>query len=214
LRDLREQETGMEASTWSEFKDKATLIETRIAHEINLMGQRMTWLVTSQAFLFAGWMQLVKSSDLGSEVPLPDDAKLLFYVVPTIGLGVAIAGWAAIAAAMLMVDTLVVDRAGIDDQLDLTRMSPRRARPWTRIAGHAPTEILPPLFVTAWLIVIVRELSQDSSWLLMITWLFVVWLMYRGQITYERHAESKTLADEAAAKAAAANPDDASARAP
>jgi len=203
----------------AEVKDTAMFIETRISHEITLMGQRMTWLVTSQAFLFAAWVQLVKaqgsSGATGSGAAAcssaGDSAELLLYLIPAVGLGVSLAGWVAIAAAMRMVDLLVTDRASIDGPLGLRAMSPLRPSPWTRIAGHAPTGVLPPLFVGAWVMVVLVSVGRwtNASILTGTAVAFSGYLVFWLSWTTRRHRQSVVEAkgkEAMAAQDAAASP--------
>jgi hypothetical protein len=139
----------------SGFKDLATLVEARLAHEFNLAGHRMGWLVTSQAFLFAAWNQLVKND------PLPDQ-KILTYLIPIVGLVTALVGGISLLAAMRITDYLVTDRAKFDELLGLRPLSPLRDASWTRFAGHLPPGVLPPLFASTWIAVIVRTHCPES----------------------------------------------------
>lgn len=177
----------------TEIKDRATLLETRLSHEFALMGQRMTWLVTSQAFLFTAWVQLVKTDPLG------DAATLLLVVLPVIGLGVSLAAAYSINAAMRMVDVLVIDRAAIDGMLGLTAMSPLRRDDWTRVAGHAPTVFLPPLFVAAWLVVLANNLIWDRELETAIVVGFVIVVVRAFLRSWREHGESRILASVKAA---------------
>jgi len=126
------------------MKDRATLNEARLAHEFNLGGQRMSWLVTSQAFLFAAWVQAIKESHLS------DDLKYLIGLVPSVGILVAIIGWVAVLAAQRVTDHLVAERAKYDEPLQLLGMGLDRDDDWTRLLGHLPGAVLPPVFGLAW----------------------------------------------------------------
>ena len=160
---LEKPATGKDKLTVA--KDRLTLLETRLAHEFNLAGHRMSWLVTSQAFLFTAWVQLSRVA----EQSLPRTSfersrmDLLFTLIPCIGIITAIAGGVATWAAMRMTDYLVTDRADFDGDLGLRDMSPLRESSWTRWIGQMPPGILPASFVIAWLTIVARDQRQFSS---------------------------------------------------
>ena len=193
---------NVDPEIWSEVKDQAFVVETRIAHEINLLGQRTTWLVMSQAFLFAAWVQLAIHQDPpGTSTPSKID--ILFYVIPCIGLGVSIAATFSIWAAMRMIDARIIDRVVIDKVLGLTEMGPNRKESWTRLAGHAPTEILPPLFVVAWSAVLVQKVSSwPNDTILMDSGIVLgIWLGVRLAYTLHGHWRARIKAGHLVAEA-------------
>src|SRR6185369_17959977 len=62
----------------------------KVERELDLIGQRMTWLVTSQSFLFTAWVAAKK------ENPAPS----LALVVSVIGFAIALPAFSAVCAAM------------------------------------------------------------------------------------------------------------------
>lgn len=144
-------------------KDCATLTEARLAHEFNLGGQRMSWLVTSQAFLFAAWVQIARFN-LPPEGSASDDLQHLSVLVPIVGLLVAGVGWFAVLAAQRVTDHLVAERVKYDATLNLLRMDIGREDPWTRFVGHLPGAVLPPVFVVAWGTVLARRMHYLSTY--------------------------------------------------
>jgi hypothetical protein len=62
---------------------KLNLIAFKIQHEDDLIGQRTTWLVMSQSFLFGAFVAVVAEvSRAGTVPPL---ARLLLLVIPLVG---------------------------------------------------------------------------------------------------------------------------------
>jgi hypothetical protein len=144
-----------------EFKDdgtRATIVEMRLGHEFALMTQRITALVTSQAFLFAAWTSTLLASESVRET-----VGFLRFLLPSVGFMIAVITGVAIAAAMAMIDHLVVERARFDANLGLRAASPLRRIGWTRWAGHLASGMLPPLFAIAWITVLVRILSSQAA---------------------------------------------------
>jgi hypothetical protein len=161
-------------------KDAATLIEARLAHEFNLAGHRMTWLVTSQAFLFAGWVQLLKAGDAQRQGA---DMRLLMALIPVIGFMTAVTGGFAVAGAMRNTDYLVTDRAEFDRVLGLRDLSPLRKSRWTRWAGQTPPGVLPSLFAVAWMTVGTRLLVGNTGCLSTRTLLYLGAALYLVCVT-------------------------------
>ncbi len=170
-------------------KDRATLLEWRLGHEFTLTGHRMGWLVTSQAFLFAAWTTSVNSDHIDR-----GEVRILWYLMPVVGIAIAIAGGISVSAAVHVIDLLVLERARYDGLLDLAPLGPTRKGSWTRVAGHVPTGVLPSLFVMAWVVLLLQRLRPHCSpedllvralgfWLTYV----IVWLVFALQ----RHHQSR-----------------------
>jgi hypothetical protein len=63
---------------------KLNLIASKIAHEDNLVGQRVTWLVMSQSFLFGAFAALLASMSHGTAPARVAD--VLEIVIPLVGI--------------------------------------------------------------------------------------------------------------------------------
>jgi hypothetical protein len=147
---------------WNQLKDAAALIETKIGHELNLIGQRMTWLVLSESFLFAAWINIGSSRFSAKQ-------WLLYKVVWTIGFASAALALAATRAALLVGDALLEAREYVEDCLRalalshgdklFPRLGPNRdgRTRWTHITGALPATFLPPLFMGAWLAIALQS---------------------------------------------------------
>lgn len=77
-------------------------------------------------------------------------------------------------------------------------MSPLRAHAWTRLYGHVPTELLPPLFSIAWAAVVFRELTArlGGAWsngevATLFGSLLFAWLLWRTGAVLADHKHSK-----------------------
>jgi len=62
---------------------KLTMIASQIQHEDDLMGQRTTWLVVSQSFLFGTFVAVIGLS--GQTGMAASFAKLLLVLIPLVG---------------------------------------------------------------------------------------------------------------------------------
>lgn len=120
----------------------------KVERELELIGQRMTWLVTSQAFLFAAWIQ--------AKTP---DARSLALVVSCIGFAIAVPAIFSICAALR-----VLKRTGgyymqaVEIALGLPPMGTQRQDPITIHFGNWPAIFLPSIFAGTWVAVGVNTL--------------------------------------------------------
>jgi len=115
----------------------------KVGRELDLIGQRMTWLVTSQAFLFTAWVNAKKEVD--------SNLFALSLVVSTIGLSIALVAYGAICAALRVLarmGTLYLE--SVEISLGLPPMGANREEPETLRRGNWPALFLPPIFAGIW----------------------------------------------------------------
>jgi hypothetical protein len=107
---------------WSEFEDRVIVdykrVRSQIEHEDTLTNHRMTWLLTSNAFLFTGFaLTLSAISKDKVEPDLLRLAKWLFTIIPILGLAVCYISGRVIDAALCQIRDLQgwwVDRLKTD----------------------------------------------------------------------------------------------------
>jgi hypothetical protein len=75
---------------------RLSAIASAIEHEDNLIGQRTTWLVMGQSFLFAAFASLIGQGDVTA---LTRGVKLMRLLVPLVGLLMPILVLLAVSAA-------------------------------------------------------------------------------------------------------------------
>jgi hypothetical protein len=90
---------------------KLNLIDSKIAHEDNLVGQRMTWLVMSQSFLFGAFAAVV--TEMGREATTSPLAKLVRVVIALVGILVPFMVLLALGAATVALSLWRAERARI-----------------------------------------------------------------------------------------------------
>jgi hypothetical protein len=113
--------------------------DTKVSHELDLIGHRMTWLVTSQAFLFAGW------------VTVASNEPKLALVIAIVGLSVSLVAFLGIGAALRVLDRMgSLYLAAVEAALCLPEMGSRRADAWTIKFGNWPAVVIPPVFAGVW----------------------------------------------------------------
>ena len=110
----------------------------KVAHELNLILHRMTWLVTSQSFLFLVW---------GGHL---DNFKLSL-VISLVGFTISSVAFVAIGAALRMLDRMGARYLDtVEGALQLPKMGYGRQDWWTTPAGNLTALLIPPVFMGVW----------------------------------------------------------------
>jgi hypothetical protein len=127
-------------------------IRKRIEHEDNLLNQRVSWIVSSQAFLLTGYAILVNApSQLRSE-QLVRDHTLLMKLIPLTSICITVLLWFGILAGIL----------AMRDLRACARAHPGyegghiQGRPLTRVIGLATPALVPVVFLITWLLLMWR----------------------------------------------------------
>jgi hypothetical protein len=135
----------------------ASLIESKIAHEIQLTGHRMTWLMISQSFLLSALASLASKREGALWV-------LIWPMFPVVGISSCLLGLFAVGAAREVMGVLSERRAQIEDRLNSRYLAKCAAQPrlgaleerlperlrWSGRLGALPGLLLPWLFIGAW----------------------------------------------------------------
>jgi uncharacterized membrane protein YeiB len=75
---------------------KLNAIASEIKHEDDLIGQRTTWLVMGQSFMFAAFASLIQQDDIGA---IARGVKLMRILIPLVGLLMPVLVLLAVSAA-------------------------------------------------------------------------------------------------------------------
>lgn len=127
-------------------------IRRRIEHEDNLLNQRVSWLVSSQAFLLTGYAILLNAPlDLRTEQHVRDHA-LLMKLIPITSLCITVLLWIAMLAGIAAMRALRAC-AQKHPTNDASHIQGSRA---TRILGLAPIALIPAVFLVTWLLIVMR----------------------------------------------------------
>jgi hypothetical protein len=121
------------------FIEKRKLAHARWWQEDSLVNNRLTWLLTSQSFLFAGYGFIARASHTN----LTPEQQALIKALPWLGLSICIVIALAIKAAwdaQGILESRYCDelriKVGVDDE--------------TNSAGRIPGSLLPVIFVCCW----------------------------------------------------------------
>ena len=125
-----------------------------IKAEFDLVGVRMTWLVTSEAFLFAAFATCVMNLK-GKDHALPTTIRLLIGMLPILGMIIALLVHIAIRAAHRATERLKADREALMGALPAhLRISLISSRDPEHSAGNLPAKNIPMLIVVVWLLIL------------------------------------------------------------
>jgi hypothetical protein len=126
----------------------------RIEHEDNLIIQRLSWLVASQSFLFTAYA--ITTNGLSSLDPkiasrFVEQSGLLFRLIPTVAIGVALLIYISILAALKAIRQM---RHLYQSKSPTPELPPIQTSATTRLLGLFAPLVLPLLFVSVWLVLL------------------------------------------------------------
>lgn len=127
-------------------------LRRRIEHEDNLLNQRVSWIVSSQAFLLTGYAILLNAPlDLRTPGHARDNA-LLLKLIPITSIAITLLLWIAMLAGIAAMRSL---RSCANTHSGFAANHIQGAAA-TRVLGLAPIALVPPVFLITWLLIIVR----------------------------------------------------------
>jgi hypothetical protein len=136
--------------------DLYRLFRSRIEHEDNLIIQRLSLLVASQSFLFTAYAITTNgltSIDMKSAGRFAEQASLLFRLIPTVAICVALLIYIGILAALKAIGQIrrMYRAKGLS-----TELPPIQTAATTRLLGLSAPLLLPLLFVSVWLVLLIN----------------------------------------------------------
>lgn len=128
----------------------SNLIETKIAHELNLINHRVSWLATSQTFLV-----LAMATMLNGLPSTPHYAIMVLVIgLPIVGLAVCFQVWLAVRAAFeVLQKNLLPHRAELVRELNRlsgTQFAELGTDRLTDFKGSLPAKYIPLTFLIWW----------------------------------------------------------------
>jgi hypothetical protein len=132
------------------MNEKLEALRRRIEHEDNLVNQRLSWLVASQAFMLTAFAILL-NAPLNSLVPAYYAANhLLVSLLPYAAIACVLVIWITLVGAIWSMTLLRAKAAGITLPNDIPVQSPAVIRGLGLVAPIG----IPGIFLTLWLAVI------------------------------------------------------------
>src|SRR2546422_4795974 len=126
------------------------IIRRRLEHEDNLVNQRLSWILMSQAFLLTGYAILLNApTDLRSEMYARHQG-LLMWLIPLTGTVTVLLIWVSIVGALLAMRDLRA-RAATHPGFDSSHIQGRGITRW--LGMEAPL-LVPAVFLLSWLLII------------------------------------------------------------
>ena len=140
-------------------EDLYKIVREQIEHEDNLNTQRLNWFLSSQAFLFSAYAIVL--SGLAPTNPPRSAAnhgqmKLLLVAVPILAIIASFLILTTIAAGTIAMHELRARFAPYDDAAADLQLPPIQGRSLTRILGLCGPILLPILFLTIWLVLLIH----------------------------------------------------------
>jgi len=130
-------------------------VRSQIEHEDNLVSQRLSWFLASQAFLFTAYAISLNGPTPLHFQNLEAQAKLLMVLLPVLALSSAFLIWVSVLAGLWAMRTLriVFERSAgkLPAQLPSVQTTGRAL-----LAGQLGPVFIPPMFIAVWLILLLR----------------------------------------------------------
>jgi len=135
------------------------ILRDQLQHEDNLITQRLSWLMGSQAFLFTAYAIVLNGPERPKNALIGALQDYLLGTVPTVGLlSAALIYLSIIAGALAMFNIHRFAWNFCDDAA--VRFPPFRGSKLTRYMGFASPLLLPPIFIVVWLLLWSRGLCH------------------------------------------------------
>jgi hypothetical protein len=125
--------------------------------EFDLIAGRMSWLVIAESFIFSAFATVI--ANYRPDHPVVEGLRFLAWILPIVGMFLAVAVYLAILAALSAIDTLKRQRdrmmAGLPPHLRIDLISARsRQQWWGNLSAHA----IPPVLFLVWVAALVFAL--------------------------------------------------------
>jgi hypothetical protein len=125
--------------------------------EFDLVAGRMSWLVISESFIFSAFATAMAS--YRPDHPAVNGLRFLAWVLPFVGMLLAVSVYAAILAALSAIDSMKRQRdrlmAGLPSHLRVDLISAQSRLQWW---GNLPVHAIPPVLFLVWVVAYVFAL--------------------------------------------------------
>jgi hypothetical protein len=129
--------------------ERYNILRDQLQHEDNLITQRLSWLMGSQAFLFTAYAIVLNGPERPKNALIGSLQDYLLGTLPAVGLlSAALIYLSILAGAIAMFNIYRFARNFCNDAV--VRFPPLRGRRLTRYMGFASPFLLPPIFIVVW----------------------------------------------------------------
>ena len=139
----------VEEMEWREY----TFFHEELRHEDNLINQRVSWLIGSQAFLLGGFATLINSGGTANASGLSRIKGAMLTGLPIAGLAAVFAGYVTILAAVMHVHGVrqMLAHRQLKEMPSLHSWDSTQL--WMGLSGPLAT---PLVFVAFWIIILTK----------------------------------------------------------
>jgi hypothetical protein len=134
------------------------IIRSQIEHEDNLINQRLSWFVASQAFLFSAYAILLNAPSQARLEGFARQQEILFFLIPLVAIGVGILIYITVIAAMLATANLRRLLKTHMNEKDSALLPPVQGYRQTLLLGQASPILMPFLFMISWIVLLIKSL--------------------------------------------------------
>jgi len=157
------------------LREDAAIFREMIYQENELRNQRITWLITFNAFLFAGLGFIIKDDSQAPDFLGPNTPLYLFLVLSFLGMAISVCAFLMIAQGNAATKSLLIDWDNYPDKgiyrgppviglgHDPKDKNPMESGFWKAVIGHGKRQkrisgatlhvLIPTLLFTAWLFI-------------------------------------------------------------
>lgn len=133
------------------------IVRGQIEHEDNLISQRLSWLLASQAFLFTAYAITLNGPVQLHSLKYELHVGFMIMMLPVIGIFTALLIWIAILAGLVSMTRLRDDFSRSSGNALPSGVPPIQTSGWVLIAGHLGPVFIPLLFLSAWLLTLFKD---------------------------------------------------------
>jgi hypothetical protein len=149
-----------------------------IEHEDNLVNHRMSWLMSSQAFLFGAFVILINGPIFSTDArtdDFKDIATALLYFIPLAGITISFCSGVGVYAAFNAINYWKECVAPVEKRREVT------SEAGIAYAGGVASAIPAPMFISFWFLLLIYSWStwRSASWFLLLPPPFVA-LIFGG----------------------------------
>ncbi|MGD0880251.1 MAG: hypothetical protein ABSB09_01595 [Acidimicrobiales bacterium] len=151
MADIEEEEVDREPTNQSHRL--YTVYRGQIEHEDNLIGHRIDWLLAAEAFLFVGYEVALGFRGITTYTGLAGSAHVTIYVLPVLGMALAILAQAGILAATGRLNQLRKQfKVNVGKLEKYPHITSQKAH---RNYGQLQALCVAPLVFLAWMVILV-----------------------------------------------------------
>jgi hypothetical protein len=133
------------------------IVRDQIEHEDNLISQRLSWLLASQAFLFTAYAITLNGPVQLHAQTYERHVGLMIVLLPVIGILTALLIWMAIIAGLFAMTRLRNEFRRSTWNALPEGLPAIQTSGWILLAGHFGPVLIPVLFLSTWLATLLKN---------------------------------------------------------